>query len=127
MRRRSSARAVRYMLLTLYGAFSVLPLVWMVSAAFKRPQDVLTIPIRWIPPVWQPGNFAQALLEPRFSGTNLLTFALNSILVAVVTSLASIVLSSFVGYGFAKFRFRGRDGLLCRPFPSWRMQAPRPE
>jgi multiple sugar transport system permease protein len=112
MRRRSSGRAVRYVLLTLYGAFSVVPLVWMVSAAFKRPQDVLTIPIRWVPPVWQPGNFAQALFEPRFSGTNLWTFALNSILVAVVTSLASIVLSSFVGYGFAKFRFRGRDALL---------------
>jgi len=52
MRRRSSGRAVRYVLLTLYGAFSVVPLVWMVSAAFKRPQDVLTIPIRWVPPVW---------------------------------------------------------------------------
>jgi multiple sugar transport system permease protein len=73
---------------------------------------VLTIPIRWLPPVWQPGNYPQALFEPRFSGSSLSTFAFNSIFVAVVTSLASIVLSSFVGYGFAKFRFRGRDALL---------------
>jgi multiple sugar transport system permease protein len=110
--RQFRGRSVRYVCLTLYGAFSLMPLVWMVSAAFKRPQDVLTIPIRWVPPVWQPGNFVQALLEPRFSGSSLLTFALNSIFVAVVTSLASIILSSFVGYGFAKFRFRGRDPLL---------------
>jgi multiple sugar transport system permease protein len=100
------------MLLSAYGVFSLLPFVWMVSAAFKRPQDVLTIPIRWIPPVWQPGNFPQALLEPRFSGSSLSGFAINSIVAAVATSLASIILSTFVGYGFAKFRFKNREALL---------------
>ena len=105
-------RIITYTLLSVYGAFSLLPFVWMVSAAFKRPQDVLTIPIRWIPPVWQPGNFPQALLEPRFSGNSLSAFAVNSILAAIATSLASIVLSTFVGYGFAKFRFKTREALL---------------
>jgi ABC-type glycerol-3-phosphate transport system permease component len=105
-------RLITYTLLCVYGAFSLLPFVWMVSAAFKRPQDVLTIPIRWIPPVWQPGNFPQALLEPRFSGNSLSAFAVNSILAAIATSLASIVLSTFVGYGFAKFRFKTREALL---------------
>jgi ABC-type glycerol-3-phosphate transport system permease component len=105
-------RLITYTLLSVYGAFSLLPFVWMVSAAFKRPQDVLTIPIRWIPPVWQPGNFPQALLEPRFSGNSLSAFAVNSILAAIATSLASIVLSTFVGYGFAKFRFKTREALL---------------
>jgi multiple sugar transport system permease protein len=105
-------RLIAYMLLSAYGVFSLLPFVWMVSAAFKRPQDVLTIPIRWIPPVWQPGNFPQALLEPRFSGSSLSGFAINSIVAAVATSLASIILSTFVGYGFAKFRFKNREALL---------------
>ena len=111
-RRAAAERVARYGLLTVYGAFSLIPLVWMASAAFKRPQDVLTIPIRWLPPVWQPGNFVVALFEPRFSGSSLSTFAINSVFVAVITSLASIVLSTFVGYGFAKFRFRSRDALL---------------
>ena len=111
-RRAAAERVARYGLLTVYGAFSLIPLVWMASAAFKRPQDVLTIPIRWLPPVWQPGNFVVALFEPRFSGSSLSTFAINSVFVAVVTSLASIILSIFVGYGFAKFRFKSRDTLL---------------
>jgi ABC-type glycerol-3-phosphate transport system permease component len=106
------SRILKYVLLVVYSAFSLVPLVWMVSASFKRPQDVLLIPIRWIPPVWQPGNYPQALLEPRFAGSSLATFALNSIFVAVITSLASIMLSTFVGYGFAKFRFKSRDALL---------------
>jgi multiple sugar transport system permease protein len=111
-RRLGASRALRYGLLTLYSAFSLVPLVWMLSAAFKRPQDVLSIPIRWWPPVWQPANFQVALFEPRFSGSSLSTFAINSVFVAIVTSLASIVLSTFVGYGFAKFRFKSRDVLL---------------
>lgn len=103
---------VKYGLLGIYCLFSVIPFLWMVLAAFKRPQDVLTVPIRWLPPVWQPENFYTALFEPRFSGHTLADFILNSIIVAVVTSLLSIVLSTVVGYGFAKFRFRGRDTML---------------
>jgi multiple sugar transport system permease protein len=106
------ARAIKYLVLGLYCLFSVVPFLWMLSASFKRPQDVLTLPIRWIPPVWQPGNYPQALFEPRFAGYSLSTFLLNSLFVALVASLLSIGLSTFVGYGFAKFRFRGRDALL---------------
>jgi multiple sugar transport system permease protein len=84
----------------------------MLSASFKRPEDVLTVPIQWIPPIWRPDNYPQALLEPRFAGYSISTFMLNSIFVAVITSLLSIGLSTFVGYGFAKFKFRGRDILL---------------
>ncbi|HZQ11127.1 MAG TPA: carbohydrate ABC transporter permease [Anaerolineae bacterium] len=105
-------RIIKYFALIAYSIFNIVPFLWMVSASFKRPEDVLTIPIQWIPPVWQPGNYAQALFEPRFSGYSISSFMLNSILVAFVTSLLAIGLSTFVGYGFAKFRFRGRDGML---------------
>lgn len=105
-------RLLKYLILITYSLFCFIPFLWMILAAFKRPQDVLTVPIKWIPPVWQPQNFIQALFEPRFAGFSLSTFMLNSIFVAVITSLLAIVLSTFVGYGFAKFRFRGRDTML---------------
>lgn len=101
-----------YIVIIIYCLFSIIPFLWMVSASFKLPEDVLTIPIRWIPPVWQPGNYLQALFEPRFAGYSLWDFLLNSIFVSVTTSLLSVGLSTVVGYGFAKFRFRGRDALL---------------
>ncbi len=109
---RKYRRLPKYLFLILYGVFCMLPFLWMVSAAFKRQQDVLLVPIRWIPPVWQPGNFYQAFFEPRFAGFGLSTFTINSLIVAVLTSLLSILLSTFVGFGFAKYRFRGRDGLM---------------
>ncbi len=111
-RSRRPVRFLKYLALSLYCLLGLVPFLWMVSASLKRPEDVLTVPIRWIPPVWQPGNYPQALFEPRFTGYSILDFMLNSLFVALITSLLSIGLSTFVGYGFAKFRFRGRDALL---------------
>jgi multiple sugar transport system permease protein len=84
----------------------------MLSASLKPSEEVLTVPIRWFPSVWQPGNYPQALFEPRFVGHSIFDFMLNSLFVAIITSLLSIGLSTFVGYGFAKFKFRGREALL---------------
>ena len=105
-------RIAKYAVLIGFSLISVFPFLWMVSASLKLPQDVLTVPIRWIPPVIQPGNYPTALFEPRFAGHTLWEFMLNSIVVAAVTSILSIGLSTFVGYGFAKFRFKGRDTML---------------
>jgi len=105
-------RALKYLALGLYCVISLIPFLWMISASFKRPEDVLTVPIQWIPPVWQPQNYRQALFEPRFTGYSIADFMGNSLFVAVITSLLSVFLSTFIGYGFAKFRFRGRDALL---------------
>ena len=105
-------RIAKYIVLILFSLISVFPFLWMVSASLKLPQDVLTVPIQWIPPVIQPGNYPTALFEPRFAGHTLWEFMTNSIVVAAITSILSIGLSTFVGYGFAKFRFKGRDTML---------------
>lgn len=105
-------KSIQYGLLTLYCLFSIFPFIWMASASLKLPEDVLTVPIEWIPPVVQPDNYPTVLFEPRFAGYALVDVMKNSILVAVATSLLSIGLSTFVGYGFAKFRFKGRDTML---------------
>lgn len=104
--------AAKYLVLLAFTAFSLLPLAWMVSSAFKAPQDVLEVPVRWIPKEWHPENFVKALMEPRFTGHTFLEFLINSTIVATVTALASVVLSIMVGYGFAKFRFRGREAFM---------------
>ncbi len=112
MKHFSTGLALKYALLAGYLVFALLPLAWMLSAAFKAREDVLAVPVEWIPPSWHPENFARALLEPRFSGHSFGEFLVNSTIVATVTALAAVGLSIAVGYGFAKFRFRGREALL---------------
>lgn len=102
----------RHLILLVWAGFSVFPLLWMVSAAFKPADEVLIVPVKWIPSTWHPENFSQALLDERFAGHTFAQFLINSIVVATATALASVALSLMIGYGFAKFRFRGRDGLM---------------
>src|SRR5215831_18409906 len=109
MYQRRPLRVLKYALLTVYSIFSLFPFAWMVSAALKPAGEVLRVPLEWIGSRLQWSNFSQALFEPRFVGYNLWNFAMNSIGVAVITATLTVGLSAFVGYGFAKFRFRGRD------------------
>jgi multiple sugar transport system permease protein len=102
----------KYAILVLYAAFALLPLVWMISAAFKPGQDVLAVPVQWIPSEWHPENFERALFEPRFAGSPFVRFLINSTVAATITALLSVALSLMSAYGFTKFRYRGRDGVL---------------
>jgi multiple sugar transport system permease protein len=109
MRKHNSLRIVKYALLIVYSIFILIPFVWMLSASLKPAGEVLRVPIEWIPSSVQWSNFHQALFEPRFAGYSLWDYMRNSIGVAAITSLLTIMLATFVGYGFAKFRFHGRD------------------
>lgn len=109
---RRTALGAKHLMLMVYVGFSLVPFVWMVSAGFKKPEDVLTVPVRWIPPEWQPSNFYHALFDERFAGFSFSRFLWNSMWVATVTALLSIGLCIAVGYGFAKFRFRGNEALM---------------
>lgn len=106
---RRTTRVFKYAVLVIYSLFSLVPFLWMISASLKPAGEVLRVPIEWIPSSLQWSNFYQALFEPRFAGYSLWDYMRNSVAVAVITSLLTIVLATFVGYGFAKFHFRGRD------------------
>ena len=105
-------RVVKYAILFIYAIFSLLPFAWMLSASLKPVEDVLKIPVQWIPASFHWDNYREALFEPRFGEIRMWDYMLNSIGVALATAGLTIVLSILVGYGFAKFRFRGRDLLM---------------
>ena len=104
--------AAKYGVLVAYTAFALGPLVWMLSASVKPTDEVLQVPVNLIPSRLQLDNYLEALFAPRFTGHTFAEFLWNSVLVATITSVAAIGISIMVGYGFAKFRFRGRDGLM---------------
>lgn len=112
MYQKRPVRYLKYTILVIYSIFSLLPFVWMLSAALKPKGEVLKIPIQWIPSSFQWDNFRVAMFEPRFGNFRMWDYMLNSIGVALITTLLAILLSIFVGYGFAKFRFRGRNLMM---------------
>ena len=90
--------------LVVFGALSLLPLLWMVSASFMQTGEASTSP----PPLL-PRHFTTAHYADLFGRLALGRYALNSAIVAVLTTTCALAINSSAGYAFAKLRFRGRD------------------
>ena len=85
----------------------VLPLLWMLSASFKKPGDIWKFPIDWIPPYWYPNNYQYI-----FKDNSLFLMYFNSIKIATINVLGSLLTSSLAAYGYAKMKFKGREVLF---------------
>jgi len=110
-----------------YGILSVgaivlmLPFIWMLSASFKPEDQILIYPPQLVPTTWTLDNYAYVLGQ-----TSYLIFVKNSLTVAFFTLTGHIVSGSLVAYGFARFRFPGRNvlfilvlGTLMIPFQAY--------
>ncbi|MBN1315837.1 MAG: carbohydrate ABC transporter permease [Anaerolineales bacterium] len=87
----------------LAGAFfAILPLFWMLSAAFKPMREIIQYPPTWIPLEPTLDNFRQV-----FETVPFFRYFLNSILVSVSCIISVLLTSSLAGYALAKFDFRG--------------------
>jgi multiple sugar transport system permease protein len=103
-RRDRLASVALHATLVVFGALSLLPLLWMVSASFMATGEASSFP-----PALVPHSPTLAHYRDLFGRLALGRYALNSALVAVVTTSAALAINSSAGYAFAKLRFRGRD------------------
>ncbi|MFF5986545.1 carbohydrate ABC transporter permease [Prauserella flavalba] len=99
-------RAALRVLATLAILFFVLfPIFWMALTAFKPARDAFSTAVVFAPTV---DNFAAVL-----GGASDLTGALvNSVLIAVATTIVSIPLALLAAYAFSRYRFPGHRGML---------------
>jgi multiple sugar transport system permease protein len=96
-----------FLLLCVGALLFATPLFWTISAALKSAQEYAQAPERLIPqhPAWD--NFAKAWTELPFA-----KFVLNTLFIAGICTLGTVLSSSLVAYGFARFRFRGSGFLF---------------
>jgi multiple sugar transport system permease protein len=100
----ATGKLATYALLVVGALIALFPFAWMVSTAFKTPEQVLALPIRWIPdPItWE--NFAAAWRRFAFA-----RYFLNTAFIATSVTALSVVICSMAGYAFAKRPFWGRE------------------
>jgi multiple sugar transport system permease protein len=85
----------------------IFPFIWMVITSLETQSESLHFPPVLVPHKLVPANYPNAFDSAPFSH-----FFVNSIVVALVTVLANLVLCSMAGYAFARFRFMGRTALF---------------
>jgi len=104
------------------GAITVFfPFFWMAVTSLKTAPEIQRVPLTIAPDNWLNfGNYVEVFKREPF-----LRYLVNSAIVASVAAVSSVVVSSLAGFGFAKYRFPGRDvfflaivGILMVPFQS---------
>ncbi len=83
------------------------PLIYMVSMAFRPQSEILDPSVIWIPRTFTLDNLKNVMEVMNYGGA-----LVNTFFISVVSSLLSVISCSIVGYGFARFRFKGRNLLF---------------
>ncbi|CTQ34734.1 carbohydrate ABC transporter permease [Jannaschia rubra] len=103
----TSARSIlpQIVLLTAILLFCVFPFYWMVTTSLKTQLVALSQPPQWI---FTPtlGNYAEVLFEDGVGRT-----MVNSLIVAVSTTVLAVLLGCPAAYALARFEFRGKSDL----------------
>ncbi|MAE63646.1 MAG: sugar ABC transporter permease [Phycisphaeraceae bacterium] len=104
--RRPIARFAGYLPLLICALAALLPLYWLLTGSVRPAATLLEAP----PLV--PTKFSLEHFRRLFSLSPAGRWLLNSIVLAVVTTLSNVILCSMAGYGFARLRFMGRRTLF---------------
>ncbi|RJG23182.1 carbohydrate ABC transporter permease [Paenibacillus thiaminolyticus] len=104
--RNKTSKIIATVLMGTLSIFFIFPLLWMVSSAFKFEKDVMRFPIEWIPSSINVVNNFKAVWMQRVPFGHIY---LNSIKVAIIVTLLSLLISTMAAYSFTKLKFRGRN------------------
>ncbi|WP_327712505.1 hypothetical protein OG912_33225 [Streptomyces sp. NBC_00464] len=111
--RRGVSRALLYTFLIALLLVFALPLVWALSSSFKARGDIFGYPPKLLPSPATLDNYRGLLDENPFW-----SWLLISTVVAVISTLAAVLLCALAGFAFAKYRFRGKNVLFNVMFSS---------
>lgn len=84
------------------------PFIVKILAAFMDPADLLDATVKIVPKRWSLYYWKYAFERLRLSTAGVLSLRL-----AVISALVQVLISTMVGYGLARFKFKGRNLLFA--------------
>ncbi len=107
MKRSITAATLVNLALILGAIATIMPLLWMLSASLMPTGEATAFPPRLVPSRVTFEHYRDLLVRLRLARS----FG-NSMLVAVISTVISLLFNSMAGYAFAKLRFGNRDRLF---------------
>jgi multiple sugar transport system permease protein len=114
-RKRLLGRLVMFALTIPILVFIYLPVAWLVMSSTSTRADLLAVPMRWIPQNPSLKNYTDILIPGTTSSQVAATFTVtlrNSLFVASVVTLISLVVGSLAAYALVRITFRFRRALM---------------
>ncbi|MDR1386359.1 MAG: carbohydrate ABC transporter permease [Propionibacteriaceae bacterium] len=105
--RRRISKVTLYGTLIVASAFLLLPFFWLLMSSLKKDNDVFTVPIRWIPEIFEWHNYVDIWVNADMG-----IWLKNTMILSIVVTLLQVFTGSFAAYGFSRIRFPGRNALF---------------
>ncbi len=83
------------------------PLIYMISCAFRAQEDMSDPTVMWIP-----RHLTLKIIQQTANAMKFGTVLRNTLLVNIGCSLVQVATCAVTGYGFARFRFKGKNLLF---------------
>ena len=107
MKARGLASLGLHAALVIGAVLTMIPLLWMLSASFMPAGEATAFPPRLLPSRITFEHYVDLWTRLRIGRS----FA-NSMFIAVLATILSLLFNTMAGYAFAKLRFRGRDRIF---------------
>ncbi|MDR1078891.1 MAG: carbohydrate ABC transporter permease [Propionibacteriaceae bacterium] len=101
------SKGALYTTLIVSAAFLLMPFFWMLMSSLKKDNDVFTVPIRWIPEIFEWHNYVDIWVN-----ANMGIWLKNTMVLSIVVTFLQVFTGSFAAYGFSRIRFPGRNALF---------------
>jgi ABC-type glycerol-3-phosphate transport system permease component len=100
-------KLLAYLIAIIAAIFFALPFFWTIGTSLKQQTELYTFPPTFIPssPRWT--NYSEVFRLAPFG-----TFLLNTAIVTAAAVFGQVLSSAVVAFGFARFRFPGRNALF---------------
>jgi len=98
-------KVLSYIGLTLVAIIYISPFLWMIMSSFRPATEPFALGI--FPKSWTVHNYIRTVQD-----TELMLSFFNSFKVAAISASLALLLGIPAGYGFARFRFKGRDFMM---------------
>jgi multiple sugar transport system permease protein len=95
---------ILYLGITILALLFLIPIVWVIITSLKLPGQVYTEP-----PIWIPKEIIWTNYVDIFTRVPLLRYGLNSIIVAGLSTIGTLISCSFVAFSLARLKWPGRD------------------
>jgi len=113
-----------YVILTILALFIIVPVLWMISTAFKTEAQTYYPDPKWLPAPISLGSFKKF-----FETYNFGRMTINSLITCIFSMIICVTCACLAGYGVTRFKFTGRKQLMSfllitQMFPSVMLVVP---
>ncbi len=95
---------LQHIIVIILAIFCLFPVIWVFLSSFKPQSELFKIPMTFLPKNWTISNYIEALKHGSF-----VTYFSNTLFVAVVSTVITVLINIMCGYALAKYIFPGRN------------------